>query len=38
VDEIMKMTPEQLQKHELEIIGLYPNTYTFAKAMAERML
>jgi hypothetical protein len=38
VSDIMKLTPEQAKRDELKIIGLYPNTYTFAKAMAERML
>jgi len=38
VQDIMKMTPAQLEKEENKILGSFPNTYTFAKAMVERTL
>lgn len=38
VADILKLTPQQAQAKEKEIIGSYPNTYTFTKSMAERVL
>ena len=34
----MKLGPQTVQEREKKIIGEYPNTYTFTKALAERML
>ena len=34
----MSMTEEQTLQNEKKIIGDYPNTYTFSKAMVERTL
>ena len=38
VEEILKLNPQQVIEKEKEIIGLYPNTYTFTKALTERTL
>lgn len=32
------MKPEEVEQNEKVILGSYPNTYTFAKAMVERTL
>jgi fatty acyl-CoA reductase len=34
----LKLNPEQVIERQNEIIGRYPNTYTFTKALAERTL
>ena len=34
----MKLNPQQVIEKEKEIIGKYPNTYTFTKALTERVL
>jgi thioester reductase-like protein len=38
VEEILKLNPQQVLDKEKEIIGAYPNTYTFTKALTERTL
>jgi hypothetical protein len=38
IQSIMKMGPHVVDEREKQIIGSYPNTYTFTKAMAERSL
>jgi alcohol-forming fatty acyl-CoA reductase len=38
IAEIMAMTEEQTLRDEKKIIGDYPNTYMFSKAMVERTL
>lgn len=38
VRDILNMNPQQVSENEKAIIGAYPNTYTFTKSMAERML
>jgi thioester reductase-like protein len=38
VAEILKLNPQQVSEKEKEIIGKYPNTYTFSKSLAERTL
>lgn len=38
VEEILKLNPQQVLDKEKEIIGMYPNTYTFTKALTERTL
>ena len=32
------MNPQYIQDHEKELIGSYPNTYTYTKSMAERSM
>lgn len=38
VAKILEMGPQRVSEQEKEILGTYPNTYTFTKAMAERAL
>lgn len=38
LEEIMKLNPQQVIEREKQIIGKYPNTYTFTKALTERVL
>lgn len=38
IEEILKLNPQQVIDREKEIIGKYPNTYTFTKALTERVL
>lgn len=38
LDEILKLNPQQVIEREKDIIGKYPNTYTFTKALTERVL
>ena len=38
IEDIIRLTPQQVQEQERAILGAYPNTYTFTKALAERML
>ena len=38
IEEILKLNPQQVLDKEKEIIGAYPNTYTFTKALTERTL
>ena len=38
IAEILQMGPQKVQEQESKIIGNYPNTYTFTKGLAERML
>lgn len=38
MNRLMKMTPEEQDAKNSEIVGKWPNTYTFTKAMAERTL
>jgi hypothetical protein len=35
---ILQMDPNELEKRTPSIIGNYPNTYTFSKAITERIL
>lgn len=35
---VLAMTPEQQDQNQEKILGTYPNTYTYTKAMAERTL
>eukprot|EP01114_Cavostelium_apophysatum_P016610 TRINITY_DN4768_c0_g1_i2.p1 TRINITY_DN4768_c0_g1~~TRINITY_DN4768_c0_g1_i2.p1 ORF type:complete len:1170 (+),score=311.65 TRINITY_DN4768_c0_g1_i2:168-3677(+) len=35
---VLQMSPEQIEKSTSRIIGKYPNTYTFSKAVCEIML
>ena len=38
VKKLMAMSDEELEKETPKIIGSYPNTYTFTKSNAERLL
>jgi hypothetical protein len=38
VASILKLNPQQVIEKEKEIIGDWPNTYTFTKGLAERTL
>lgn len=38
VSDILKLSPEQCQQRKKDIIGAYPNTYTFTKSCAERVI
>ena len=38
VRQIIRMGPQSVTEQEKSIIGAYPNTYTFTKGLAERML
>ena len=38
VRQIINMGPQSVTEQEKNIIGAYPNTYTFTKSLAERML
>lgn len=38
VQEILKLNPQQVNEREKQIIGKYPNTYTYTKALTERTL
>lgn len=38
VNAIINMGPQKVQEQEKELIGKWPNTYTFTKSMAERTL
>ena len=38
VADIIRMGPQQVAEQEKTILGTYPNTYTFTKALAERAL
>lgn len=38
VEDIIKLGPQRVAEQEKAIIGVYPNTYTFTKSLAERML
>jgi len=38
IEEILKLNPQQVIEREKEIIGKYPNTYTFTKSLTERVL
>ena len=38
IAEILKLNPQQVSEKEKEILGKYPNTYTFSKSLAERTL
>jgi len=38
VQNILSLNPQQVIDKEKELIGLYPNTYTFTKSLAERTL
>ena len=38
VEELMSLNPQQAKEREKEIIGKYPNTYTYTKALTERSL
>lgn len=38
IEAISKMNPQDIIDNEKQIIGKYPNTYTFSKSMAERVL
>lgn len=38
IEEILKLNPQQVIEKEKEIIGKYPNTYTFTKSLTERVL
>lgn len=38
VENILSLNPQQVIEKEKEIIGTYPNTYTFTKSLAERTL
>ena len=37
INTILKMNPQYINENEKELIGSYPNTYTFTKSMAERV-
>jgi alcohol-forming fatty acyl-CoA reductase len=38
VEKIMSLSPEKQDQNLREILGEWPNTYTFTKSMAERTL
>jgi len=38
IADIIRLGPQRVQEQERAILGLYPNTYTFTKALAERMI
>jgi len=38
VNNILSLNPQQVIDKEKELIGTYPNTYTFTKSLAERTL
>ena len=38
IEHIVKMGPQRVQEQEKQLIGKWPNTYTFTKYMAERSL
>jgi hypothetical protein len=38
VQNILSLNPQQVIDKEKELIGSYPNTYTFTKSLAERTL
>jgi len=38
IKKILQMTPQQIVSKTKEILGAFPNTYTFTKSMAERTL
>ena len=38
VQDILKLGPQTVDEQEKTILGVYPNTYTFTKSLAERML
>jgi fatty acyl-CoA reductase len=38
IQNILKMNPQYIMDHEKELIGTYPNTYTYTKSMAERSM
>ena len=38
VEDIMKLGPQRVDEQEKTILGVYPNTYTFTKGLAERMI
>jgi thioester reductase-like protein len=38
ISQILKLNPEQCAERKKDIIGDYPNTYTFTKSCAERVL
>ena len=38
VREIVKMSPEEAEQRRSDILGNYPNTYTFTKSMTERVM
>eukprot|EP01116_Phalansterium_solitarium_P017321 TRINITY_DN4234_c0_g2_i1.p1 TRINITY_DN4234_c0_g2~~TRINITY_DN4234_c0_g2_i1.p1 ORF type:complete len:1163 (+),score=526.57 TRINITY_DN4234_c0_g2_i1:153-3641(+) len=38
VQAILQMSPEDLERESPRLIGKYPNTYTFTKALTERLL
>jgi hypothetical protein len=38
VKQIMSMNPNEVAQQEKQLIGSYPNTYTYTKSMAERSL
>lgn len=38
IADILKLGPQKVQEQEKNIVGGYPNTYTFTKSLAERSL
>ncbi len=38
IKNIVRMGPQQVKEQETQILGTYPNTYTFTKSLAERMI
>ena len=38
IERIQKLSPQFISENESKLIHKYPNTYTFTKSMAERML
>ena len=38
IDTIMKVPPEEMESKQAKLIGAFPNTYSFTKAMSERIL
>ena len=38
IADILKLGPQKVQEQEKNIVGGYPNTYTFTKSLAERAL
>ena len=38
IKDILRMNPQYIADNEKNLIGNYPNTYTYSKSMAERAL
>lgn len=38
INDILRMNPQYIIENEKNLIGNYPNTYTYSKSMAERVL